>query len=124
MAQKTAVTTLGQAGIRNINLGATSTPYAVSIVVQNKTATAESTKHVSIGSATTSGQRVTSYIKEPPNSSTTYDDLTKIISQYEWVSGAPVEVLSASFNGFTSNGVSLNVTQTNTNYDVYIRVDY
>lgn len=123
MGYKIGVITLGSAGSSTFNLGTPSTPTAASIIVQNKTATAEAAKHVSIGSANGSSQRATSYFKDGASPSV-FDSTTKCVAHYERVGGAVTEVLSAAFVAFTSSGITLNVTTPNVNYNVYIRVDY
>lgn len=123
MAYKIGVITLGSTGNKTFNLGTSSAPYAISFIVQNKTGTAEAAKHVSIGNADSSSQRVTSYYKDSTSSST-FDSTSKCIAHYERVSGAVTEVLSAAFLSFTGTGFSINVTKANVNYDVYVRADY
>lgn len=123
MSYKLGTITLDTAGLRTFNLGASSTPTSAMIVVQNQNGIAETALHVSMGTASVSGQRCTSYVKDG-GSASTFDSTTKVVSQYEIVGGVPTEVLSATFDSFTSTGIKLNVTTTNANYKVYIRVDY
>lgn len=123
MAYKIGTITLDTAGLRTFNLGASSTPTSAMLIVQNKNGVAEIPLHVSMGTCSVSGQRCTSYLKD---GATTFnaDSTTKVVSQYELSGGVATEVLSASFDSFTSNGIKLNVATVNTNYKVYIRVDY
>lgn len=122
MGYKIGVVTLGSTGLKSINLGTPSTPTAVTFIVQNKTGTAESTKHVSIGSYdSTNGQRCTSYVKPSGGSSSPFNVTNKVVSHYE---DGPTEVLAAEFDSFLSNGVKINVLTADTDYDVYVRVDY
>lgn len=123
MAYKLGTITLDTTGLKTFNLGASSTPTAASIVVQNKNGVAETTLHVSIGTCSISGQRCTSYVKDGVGPFT-FDSTTKVVSHYEISGGVSTEVLSASFDSFTSNGIKLNVSIANANYKVYIRVDY
>lgn len=123
MSYRIGIITLGSTGSKTVNLGISSAPTSVSFIVQNKAGTAESVKHVSIGSATTNGQRTTSYFKDT-GSPSVYDVTNKCISHYDRVNGSIIEVLSASFVSFTNNGFTINVTKANVDYDVYIRADY
>ena len=122
MGYKIGTLTLDTAGLRTFNLGAPSTPTSAMLIVQNKNGVAETPLHVSMGTCSVSGQRCTSYLKD--GTTHNYDSTTKVVSHYEMVGGTPTEILSASFDSFTSNGIKLDVTTTNTNYKVYIRVDY
>lgn len=122
MAYKIGTITLDIAGLRTFNLGTTSTPTSATLIVQNKNGVAETPFHVSMGTYDGSGQRCTSYLKD--GTTHTFDSTSKIVSHYELSGGSPVEVLSASFDSFTSTGIKLNVATTNLNYKVYIRVDY
>lgn len=123
MGYKIGIVTLGSSGSKTINLGTPSTPFAASFIVQNKAGTAESIKHVSIGSADGAGQRVTSYFKDT-GAPSTFDTTTKCVSHYEKVGGVVTEILSATFTAFTATGLTVNVTIPNVNYDVYLRADY
>lgn len=123
MGYKLAVSTLSSSGSNTLNMGTPSIPTSATLIVQNKTGTAETVKHISIGTADGSGQRVTSYFKDG-TTPTTFDSTSKCIAHYERVGGVITEILSATFTTFTSSGLTLNVTTPNANYNVYIRVDY
>lgn len=123
MATKTGTVTYGTTGLKTIVLGTTSTGYAARFVVQNKYGVNEGTlRHVSIGEATAATQRATSYLKN----GTTFnaDSTTKCISHWEDIGGVPTEVLAATFDSFTSNGIKLNITTANNAYLIYLTVDY
>jgi hypothetical protein len=123
MSYKIGIVTLGSTGNKTINLGTSSTPTALRLVVQNLAGTAESVKHVSIGQADGTNQRATSYFKDASGTST-FDATDRCISHYERIGGVVTEVLRAEFVAFTSTGVTLHVTTADVNYDVYITVDY
>lgn len=124
MAYKIGTVTYGTSGLKTINLGTTSTPTRADFVVQNRYGVNEGTlRHVSIGYADASGQRVTSYLKDGAVTAD-FDSTAKVISVYEIVGGVVTEVFSATFDSFTSTGVKINVTVPNVAYLIYLKVDY
>lgn len=124
MGYKIGTVSYGTTGLKTINLGAPSTPTRAVFVVQNKYGVNEGTlKHVSIGEATSMGQRCTSYVRDGAVVAD-YDDLTKVIRVYEISGGTPTLVMEADFDSFTSNGLKLNVTTANSAYQIYILADY
>lgn len=124
MGYKIGTTTQGTTGLKTINLGTPSTPTAVTFLVQNKYGVNEGTvRHVSIGTASASGQRCTSYLKDGALTFDT-DTTLKCISVYEWVGGVATEVMAAVFDSFTPTGVKINVTVANSAYLIYLRADY
>lgn len=123
MAYKIGTMTLSSSGLQNINLGTPTAPTSAMLIVQNRNGVVDIPLHVSMGTASVSGQRCTSYIKDSIINFN-IDSTTKCISHYENVGGAATEVLSAAFDSFSANGIRLNVTIPNNTYKVYIRVDY
>lgn len=124
MSYKIGTVTYATPGLKTIILGTPSTPQSVDIAVQNKYGVNEGVvRHVSMGHADSSGQRVTSYYKDNSGQDS-FDSDSKIISHYERVSGTITEVMAAEFDSFTSNGVKLYITKANSDYLIYIRVYY
>lgn len=124
MSYKIGTVTYSSNGLKNIYLGTPTQPTNVEIVVQNKFGVNEGViRHVSIGNADASGQRATSYFKDGTGQAS-FDSTSKIISHYERVGVDITEVMSATFDSFTTNGIKLNITNANADYLIYIRVDY
>ncbi len=125
MGYKIGTFATNSTGLQTFNFGTTSTPTALTLVVQNKLGVNEGTlKHVSIGTATISGQRVTSYLKDGTGTAYPFDSTTQVISHYELSGGVPVEVMAATFDSFTSTGFKLNFIAASNAYSIYARVDY
>lgn len=125
MGYKIGTVSYGTTGLKTINLGTPSTPTNVTLIVQNKLGVNEGTlKHVSIGTSNGTTHRCTSYVKDGAGTAFDFDTSTKVISHYELSGGSPLEVLSATFDSFTSSGVKINVAVASNAYSIYIRADY
>lgn len=114
--------TISSNGLKTLNLGFTSAPTSVVIVVQNKYATNEGTiRHVSIGITDGTNHECVSYFKKgtDPSVKQRFTDGTMIYVQDE-VGGVVQPTYQASFNSFYTNGIKLNVAQANGAYPVYI----
>lgn len=124
MGYKIGTVTYSSNGLKTIYLGTPTQPTSADIIVQNKYGVNEGViRHVSIGHADSTGQRVTSYFKDATGQAS-FDSTSKIISHYERVGGAITEVMAATFDSFTANGIKLNITNANADYLIYIRADY
>lgn len=77
----------------------------------------DTVNHISIGTTDGTHQNTNSTFSDTTGGLSVSTN-TKVISHYERVSGTIAEVLSASFNSFTSTGVEINVAIANTGYSV------
>lgn len=80
---------------------------------------ADAVTHLSLGGTDGTNQNCGSIFTDATGSSS-FDVSTKVVSQYERVSGTITEVLAASFDSFVATGVKLNVSTANTGYRVTI----
>lgn len=122
MAASYGSITLGTTGTGvAFNLGFASAPTRIRFTVGAKggSSTVNQGAH---GACDGTNQFVLTWFSDGTSSQST-TSASKCVSIYERVSGVLTEVVAASFNSFTANGVKLNVTTASSNYQVFVEAE-
>lgn len=106
----------GTTGTKTIPVGFQ--PVGMRITVGQRHNTVDNFAHQSIGISDGTSTNCTSIFQD--NSGGLTVSSTKLISQYERVSGTIAEVLAANFHSFTISSVKYTITTANANYNLLI----
>lgn len=115
----TGTLTMGTAGSARTFTGLGLTPTYIEFIVTKKTGT-DNANHMSIG-ASDSNNQVCDSVFTDSTGSRSFKSSSRVVSQYERISGTVTEVLAANNVNFIAGGFEVDVLTANSNYQVTIR---